>query len=93
MSKFFVPYSGESPAAVDIKGHRLLIISPSPDTLVKDLQVLGGNTVREFDVFDGDAEPFANLAASVQGGVVVTPPGVSLPALIFSLEQELPWLH
>ena len=97
MEKFFVPYSGDLPAAIDIKGHRLLIISPDQDEMVDSLLTLGGSEVREIELNESSPDEattvLANLAACANGGVVLTPPGIRVSTMISSLEQELPWIH
>lgn len=96
MTKYFIPYTQEIPAAIEIKGHRLLLVSTDEGELLDDLDRIGGDTVREINLRDDSAEQtaaLADLAASVNGGVVLTPPGVSLERMIQSLETELPWVH
>lgn len=94
MEKLFVPYTGNVPAALDIKGHRVLIISSQIEDIAKDLELVGGEEVREIELPDNDGtKVLADLAADINGGVVLTPPGVSPRDMIESLESELPWIH
>lgn len=96
MDKFFVPYIDDSPAAIDINGHRVLIVTSEPDDMIPDLEILGGEEIREVQIFedqDDESEELANLAATINGGVVLTPPGVRPRAMIENLEEELPWIH
>ena len=96
MTTYFVPYSNNLPAAIDIKGHKLILVSTEHDDMQADLEFIGGDTVREINLKDDlqeQTEELAKLAESVNGGVVLTPPGVSVSSLIRSLENELPWLH
>ncbi|MFN8392103.1 MAG: hypothetical protein U0136_17560 [Bdellovibrionota bacterium] len=96
MTKYFVPYSKDIPAAVDVKGHRLLLVSTDAEEILNELETLGGDTIRELIVKDGleeQSSALTDLAASVNGGVVLTPPGVSPSSMIRNLEHELPWLH
>ena len=37
--------------------------------------------------------PLADLASEIKGGVVMAPKAMRLPAMIKSLEKQLPWLH
>lgn len=96
MSKLFVPYLNNAPAAVEIKGHRLLIVTTDSDDMVADLRSLGGNAIREIQLRDttSDESAFlADLAACINGGVVLTPPGVRPSAMVKNLELRLPWIH
>ena len=56
MSKFFIPYDGENPAAVDIKGHKLVIVSTSAEEMLKGLQSLGGDHLEELEVSEGGSQ-------------------------------------
>ena len=96
MTRFFVPYVHDNPAAIEIKGHRLILLSTDKEILVGDLAKIGGDGVREINLRDEpleQSEELTKLAASVKGGVVVTPPGVSIASMIQNLELELPWVH
>ncbi|MCB0322628.1 MAG: hypothetical protein KDD69_03610 [Bdellovibrionales bacterium] len=96
MSTFFVPYTRNVPAAIEIKGHKLLIVASEPEDIAADLQLIGADEIREIDLPGDEAqttEVLADLAAEVGGGVVLTPAGVSPSVMIHSLEQELPWIH
>ena len=96
MDKFFVPYAGTHPAAIDIKGHRLLIVSTDEDDVEQSLSEVGGTEVREIDLKEmrqDETQVLANLAADINGGVVLAPPGIPLMTMIHSLELQLPWIH
>ncbi len=94
MSTFFIPYSGDTPAAVEINGHRLLILASEPGDVEPDLIELGGTEVRTLEIEKGhENEAFLHLAEEIKGGVVLTPPGIPVSILIDSLERELPWVH
>ncbi len=96
MSKFFVPYLENNPAAIDIKGHRLLIVSKSEDEMLSELETIGGSELIEMSLPD-DVEKseiiLSSLAEKIDGGVVLNPPGMSVSDLIQSLHEELPWIH
>ncbi len=93
MSKFFVPYTGEQPTAVEIKGHRLLILGQRSSELAEGLKEIGGEEIREYEFFgDGELE-LAKLATQIKGGVVLAPPGTSVSAMLKDLERELPWVQ
>lgn len=96
MSKLFVPYHDNAPAAVNIKGHRLLIVASDSDDMVADLNSLGGDSIREIHLRDSDSDEtafLADLAACINGGVVLTPPGVRPSIMLRNLEERLPWIH
>lgn len=93
MARYYIPYVGENPAAIDVKGHRLIVVSTSAQDLTDELSLLGGTSVRELNLDDEEMEYFNSLAASIRGGVVLSPPGVSVSAMIRSLEAEIPWVQ
>lgn len=93
MTTLYVPYHGNQPAHVNIKGHRLLILTASEEDLKSDLDLFGDVEVREFEMRDDDNEALASLAASVSAGVVLPPAGMSISSVIENLENELPWVQ
>jgi hypothetical protein len=93
MSKFFVPYSGDTPATLEIKGHRILIVTTTSDDAFESLSATGGDQVREIDIPKSETDALTDLAMSFNGGVVLAPTGVEMSTMIQSLEQELPWVH
>ena len=93
MGRVYIPYSGEAPAAVSIKGHRLLIVATTADDLIESNRVLGGDAIKELEVQSDGGQALAELAKEIQGGVVLSPPGMSLSAMMTSLEHQLPWVH
>lgn len=96
MQKVYVPYKDDVPAAVYINGHRVLIVCSESKDIVADLPLPSDTEIREMEIAEDDAtqsQVLADLAAGINGGVVVTPPGISAKDLIANLEQELPWIH
>ena len=95
MSKFFVPYLGDAPAAVEVNGHRLLFVYNSEDELTAELAKIGADQIKEVALLDHDDDDIvlSSLASQIEGGVVVAPIGISVSAMIKSLEHELPWIH
>lgn len=96
MQKVYVPFHNNEPASVEINGHRLVIVCTESGDVPEDPSLLGGAEIREVDLADEDAdqsETLLNLAAEVNSGVVITPPGISAEDLIANLRQELPWVH
>lgn len=49
MNKIYIPYYGEHPAAVDINGHPVLIVSADPSTMAESLDLMGGDYLCEVD--------------------------------------------
>ncbi len=88
-----MPYSGETPAALEIKGHRILIVSTSPDEAIDGLEFTGGDEIREIDIQKNETDALSELALSIHGGVVLAPTGVEMSDMVHSLERELPWVH
>ncbi len=96
MTRFFVPFLDDEPAAIEVNGHKLLIVTSESADMIADLEVLGGAEIREIALADDDSEGsklMADLAADINGGVVLTPPGVSPRTMIEDLSEELPWIH
>lgn len=93
MTKIFVPYEHNRPASIIINGHRLLILATSREEIESDLSAVGADEVRQVELVGDETEALAELGASVQSGVVVTPPGISIGDLMHSLQEELPWVH
>lgn len=96
MSRYFVPYNDQKPAAINVKGHNLVLVSTEDSELLKDLNLLGADRVEEVVVEDSKSKEelfLSNLAELVHGGVVLAPPGVDLKMVMQGLESELPWMH
>jgi len=93
MQKVFIPFKCESPIAIDVKGHRVLIVASKPEDLVEFEHLLGGEEIRELQYKESAQGALQYLAKLVNGGVVLAPPGVGISAMISSLEHELPWIH
>lgn len=93
MTTLYVPYHGDHPVHVNIKGHRLLILTASEEDLKTDLELFDGADIREFEFREDDNQALAVLAASVSAGVVLPPAGMSISSVIENLEIELPWVQ
>lgn len=96
MEKYFAPYTGDQLAPIIIKGHRLLVLSTTPEDIRAELSVFGGDNILEVDLTDFDYDEntaLASLAASIEAGVVLAPPGVKISSIIRDLELELPWVQ
>lgn len=101
MPRYFIPFSGRDPAALDINGHRLLIVSSDQKDIEESLSLFGADTVKSID---GDSiggglgrdEGYAaleKLADSIKGDVVIAPEDEPLEAILIDLQEELPWLQ
>jgi hypothetical protein len=96
MAKFFAPYVGKKPAALSIKGHRLLLLTRNKAWMEESLDAVGGDRVRSFSSGPSRRERedlFERLARQVNGGVVLSPPDTEVVEVIRNLESELPWLQ
>ena len=96
MARFFVPFINDEPAAIEVNGHKLLIVTSESEDMIADLDLLGGGEIREMTLAEDDSEGsklMADLAADINGGVVLAPPGVRPRNMIEDLAEELPWIH
>ncbi|NBW39911.1 hypothetical protein EBR25_02800 [bacterium] len=96
MSRYFIPFSGRAPAALDINGHRLLIVSRDQDDIEESLSLFGADTVKSIEGEFGRDESFValeKLADSIQGDVVIAPDDEPLEAILMDLQEELPWIQ
>ncbi len=95
MTSLFIPYQGEKPASLNVKGHRVAVICPERDVAVECLECVGADNVCEvrLDSLREEEEFLGQLAASVNGGVVVIPAETDFHQIICELESQLPWLH
>ena len=93
MIKFFVPYSNMDLAPVSIKGHRMLFLATEESELESDAADWGWDEIREIEDSAEESEFLADLAAAIEGGVVVLPPGEHLSSVVEALQDELPWIH
>ncbi|MBX7143730.1 MAG: hypothetical protein K1X79_04705 [Oligoflexia bacterium] len=96
MSTFFIPYAGRRPAALDINGHRLVIVSPSRGPIEESLEFFGADRVRSLKVANnpsGHEAVLGRMAKRVGGGVVVAPPDVGIEEVVRNLHTQLPWLQ
>ena len=96
MSKYFVPYSGDKPAAVNINGHRLLILAREKSALEDELEVIGASELRPLQLGRTRAEEsrmLSKLARTTHAGVVIAPGDLELKDVLKNLENQLPWLQ
>lgn len=96
MTTYFIPYSNNQPASIEVKGHRLLLVATNPEDIEENLDEIGGDRVEQLEIAGNHLEQsvaLSSLAESIKGGVVLAPPGVSLSNMLDNLEKELPWMQ
>lgn len=96
MTTYFVPYINDKPAQIELKGHKLLVVSVEAQNLAAELAQVGADNIKEMEVDDNPLEQssqLAKLAESIKGGIVLAPPGISISSMLNSLEKELPWMQ
>ena len=96
MTRYYIPFSGRSPAALDINGHRLLIVSSDQRDIEESLALFGADTVKSIDrdlARDDGHVVLEKLADSIKGDVVIAPEDEPLEAILTDLQEELPWLQ
>jgi len=95
MSSFFVPYEGDHPAALSVKGHKLLIFANNPEILEDELELIGADWVRELEITDETEldDKMVKLAGLCDAGVVMAEGDVTMDDIMESLEDQLPWIH
>lgn len=96
MPRYFIPFSGRDPAALDINGHRLLIVSSDQKDIEESLALFGADTVKSIDGELGRDDGYValeKLADSIKGDVVIAPEDEPLESILTDLQEELPWLQ
>jgi len=101
MIRYFIPYSDGSPAIVEIKGHKMLLVSSQEEDLDSLLDAAGADEYVEMDMPETDQteeEALASITDSFDTeknftGVVIAPPGVPADHLLYELQDQLPWIH
>jgi hypothetical protein len=96
MERYYVPYRGDKPAVVSVKGHSIIIVSSYREELERHLSEVGADRC---EVLPGAETPeeqmsvLAGLSEEIKGGVVVAPESFSLDDLLKSLEGQLSWIQ
>lgn len=96
MPRYFIPFSGRDPAALDINGHRLLIVSSDQKDIEESLALFGADTVKSIDGDLGRDDGYValeKLADAIKGDVVIAPEDEPLETILTDLHEELPWLQ
>lgn len=77
-----------------INGHRLILLSPNRQALEDELELVGADRVERLEVNKTtEKQILGELAENAKSGVVMLPSQATIPAVIASLESELPWVQ
>ena len=96
MSIYYVPYSGRKPSAVEINGHRLVIITSNKKLLEEHLGSLGADSLKRVKSItepEKDLKLIDRISRTAKAGIVFAPDEAPLSEVLKELEQQLPWLH
>lgn len=95
MERLYLPYSGEGPTVVSVNGHRLVILAQEAEQVSSALELLGGDSVQEFDVesYSDPIEFVQEIALATKAEVVMAPPNANLGLLVKELHEKLPWIQ
>lgn len=96
MGSFFVPYMGNHPALVSIKGHKLLILARDRDLFFEHLPIVGADRlkrVRGGRTKKDEEKVLAEIAEAVDAGVIVASSDIGLDDVLKSLQANLPWVQ
>lgn len=96
MDRYFVPFIGDSPAVVDINGHKLLVVSRDKLDVESCLSLFGADSVESVEgegPQDECHEKLEKLADAIKGDVVIAPEDSPLEDILSDLQEELPWLQ
>ena len=96
MNRYYIPCQGKKPVALEINGHRLLLLSRDRQLVEEHLDDVGADSVKVVKVADtevAEAELFSKLSKKNEAGVVIIPSEASYSELRSSLETQLPWIQ
>ena len=96
MATFYVPFAGDRPASLSIKGHRLVILTRTKGTLQDGLPLVGAeriDKVRSPKSKEAELQTLTEIGRKANSGIVVAPPDLDMSDVIKNLEAQLPWLH
>ena len=96
MKSYYVPYSGKSPVAMSVNGHKLLILSNDKEVLTDSLDLLGADRVRKIVGGSTKADQekvLSKIARSINADLVIAPREVGIGEVIRNLESQLPWIQ
>ena len=96
MSRYFIPYSGDKPTAVDINGHRLIILCKDRGAIEDDLEIIGADSLKLMKTGgsrEEESRALNRLSKTNHAGVVIAPDDIELKDVLKNLEVQLPWLQ
>ena len=96
MYKLFVPYKDKKPAVVEVKGHKVIILTTERSSMEDDMALVGGETCRSINLEGTTRQQMLSLRKLSDrsgAGIVVNAGSVDLSDVIKNLEAELPWLQ
>lgn len=96
MSVYYVPYSGRKPTAVEINGHRLVILTSNKKILLEHMDSIGADSLKRVKTLtepEKDLKLIDRISKSAKAGIVFAPDEAPLSEVLKELEQQLPWLH
>ena len=96
MATFYVPFAGDRPATLSVKGHRLVILCRSRTYLEDGLDLVGAERIEKVKAPKSKAEEVKvlnEIGRSASSGVVVAPRDLPVSDIIRNLEAQLPWLQ
>lgn len=96
MTTFYVPYSGDKPAAISVNGHRLVLLSRDKGAFEDELELIGADSIKVLASGNSQTDEdivFNKLAKSLRAGVVIAPGDLPLEDVIRNLKVQLPWLQ
>jgi hypothetical protein len=95
MKQLYIPYVGNFPAPLNIKGHKLIFAAREAEVIEDGLDMLGADHLIEFvsESESDEVERISVLAEDCASGIVILPDKSPLEDVIRSLEQDLPWIH
>ena len=96
MKKFYIPYCGKKPSAVEINGHRLIMLAQEKESVITHLDAVGADRLKVVKVDDSESaevEFFSKLSFRNDAGVVVVPPEINCGEMLATLEANLPWVQ
>jgi hypothetical protein len=95
METFYAPYAGHEPATITVNGHRVIVLAHDQATIEETLDLFGGDSVHQLEsTGENDSEELlAQISAVTKAHVVVTPSEASVPEILDSLKEALPWVQ
>ncbi|HMO02360.1 MAG TPA: hypothetical protein PKD37_06100 [Oligoflexia bacterium] len=93
---FYVPYEGKNPKVFEINGHRMVILSASPEAL-EESSLSHSFRLKKLTPRNQEENTIdlvlAKIAKRCKSGVVLAPAEATLDDILENLKKELPWIH